>query len=205
MRRNHPRPVNGREDKRKLAARIGAWWDAVVAGDTDEPHPVHGYGVSVSLAGEKLTLAGEVSSRRERDELLEEARRRIGHGFRQVGSSRLRVDEHPEKPGLLDQTLIAAFPDSSTAVLASRFVMEHSRVTPMQEAIIDRTNLGKLHQLLPEEYVEDATGRIERGETVLVLRVDETEVFKVRGLLEEDTRSTWTVTTPPELASGGKR
>jgi len=78
-------------------------------------------------------------------------------------------------------------------------------VTPKEMAIIDRTNLGKLRGILPEDYLEDATKRIERREAVLVLRVDETEVFKVRGLLEEDTRSTWTVTTPPQLASGGKR
>ena len=115
------------------------------------------------------------------------------------------MDRHPEKPGLLDQTLIAAFRDNSTAVLASKFVMDHSRVTPKLLAIIDRTNLDRLRELLPNDYLEDATKRIERGKAVLILRVDETEVFKVRGLLEEDTRSTWTVTTPPELASGGKR
>jgi hypothetical protein len=205
MRRTKARPVNRRGEKGDRAARIGAWWDAVVAGATDEPHPVHGYGVSARLTGEKLVLAGEVGSRRERSELLKEARTRIGHGFRQVDSSRLRVDEHPEKPGLLDQTLIATFPDSSTAALASKFVMEHSRVTPKEMAIIDRTNLGKLRGILPRDYLEDATKRIERREAVLVLRVDETEVFKVRGLLEEDTRSTWTVTTPPQLASGSKR
>ena len=66
MRRSNRRPVDRRDEKGELAARIGAWWDAVVAGDTDEPHPVHGYGVSARLTGDKLVLAGEMDNRGER-------------------------------------------------------------------------------------------------------------------------------------------
>jgi hypothetical protein len=36
---------------------------------------------------------------------------------------------------------------------------------------------------------------------VLVMRVDETDAFTVRGLIEEETRCHWTLATPPEVAA----
>ena len=53
---------------------------------------------------------------------------------------------------------------------------------------------------MPADYLDDARKHLERGAALLIMRVDETLAFRVRGLLEEDTRSQWTVATPPELS-----
>jgi hypothetical protein len=39
----------------------------------------------------------------------------------------------------------------------------------------------------------------------LILTIDETEAFRVRELLEEDTRSEWTIATPPQLLAASRR
>jgi hypothetical protein len=50
---------------------------------------------------------------------------------------------------------------------------------------------------VPEDFVSKVEKAFTDGEAVLVARVDETEAFKVREMLAEDTRSRWTVATPP--------
>ncbi|TMC84568.1 MAG: hypothetical protein E6J06_06430 [Chloroflexi bacterium] len=198
MRRSQARP---REGDRSWIAH---WWNAVLAGETDEPHPVFGDRVSVRVAGGRLVISGQLDRREDRDELLREARSRVGHGIQEVDTSHLTVVENHETRGLLDQTLIAAFPDRETAELARKFVVERSRVTPKQQAIVDHRNAGDLRKMLPEGFVEDARRRVERGDALVVLRVDETEAFQVREILEEDTRSSWTIATPPSLIAAGR-
>ena len=116
--------------------------------------------------------------------------------------SHLVVAPRLERPGLLEQTIIASFTDRATAELARKFVLEHGRVVPVQEAIIDRTNGERLRRLVPREHIDDVRRRLARGEAVLVMRVDEIAAFTVRGLLEEETRSHWSLAVPPEAPSG---
>lgn len=183
--------------------RVSAWWDAVLAGDEDEPHPILGERISVRVAGERLKISGRLDRREDRDELLEQARAHVGRGIRHVDVSGLKVAERHEKPALLDQTLVASFRDRATAELARAFVLERSRVTPKGEAVIDRERASKLRNLLPADFVEDAKRRLDRGDALLILRVDETDAFKLRAQLDEDTRSRWTIATPPEVATRG--
>jgi hypothetical protein len=42
---------------------------------------------------------------------------------------------------------------------------------------------------------------LDAGNGVLIIRVDEAEAFEARDLLDEDTRSLWTMATPPVPAS----
>ena len=176
----------------------------MLAGESDEPHPIFGERISVRVAGERLVISGELERDQDRDALLQQARARIGHGIRELDAARLRVAHGHERPGLLDQTLVAAFPDRETADLARKLVLEHSRVTPKSESVIDGTNTGYLRKMLPEEFLEDLRRRVERGDVLVVLRVDETEAFRVRELLDEDTRSSWTIAAPPTLIAPGK-
>ena len=182
--------------------RIAAWWNAVLAGETDEPHPIHGGHISVRLHRDRLELRGVLDRREDRAELVRQARSRIGKGVREVDVSRLVVAPRLERPGLLEQTIVASFTDRATAELGRKFVLEHDRVAPTREAIIDRTNAGRLRSLLPREHVEDVQRRIDLGEAVLVMRVDEIAAFTLRGLLEEETRSRWSLAIPPEAAGG---
>ena len=179
--------------------RITGWWDAVLAGETDKPHPIHGERVKVRLKRDSLELSGILDHAKDRDQLVRQARSRIGKGIRKVDVEHLVVAPRLERPGVLDQTIVASYSDRATAELARKFVIEHSRLTPKHEAIVDHTNAGQLPNLLPEEYVDDVRRRMDRGEAVLVIRVDETAAFTVRGLLEEETRCHWTLATPPEV------
>jgi hypothetical protein len=173
----------------------------VLAGETDEPHPIHGARVKVRLRGDSLELSGVLDHAKDRDQLVRQARSRIGKGVSKVDVEHLVVAPRLERPGVLDQTIIASYSDRATAQLARNFVVEHSRVAPKHEAIVDHGNSGQLRDLVSGEYVDDVRKRIDRGEAVLVIRVDETAAFTVRGLLEEETRSHWTLAMPPEVAA----
>jgi hypothetical protein len=50
--------------------RIAAWWDAVLAGEPDEPHPILGEHVSVRLDRDRLELRGTLERREDRQELV---------------------------------------------------------------------------------------------------------------------------------------
>lgn len=151
------------------------------------------------MHGGRISLSGELESIADREELVRQARQRVGHGIDQVDVSGLRVVRRDEKPGILEQTLISAFPGREAAAFAREFVLKHSRVVPMQSDIVDGGSAERLRALLPEDVARDTGKALESGHALLVLRVDETEAFKVRELLQEDTRSAWTVVMPPRV------
>jgi hypothetical protein len=134
-----------------------------------------------------MRLAGAVESREERDELLHQARDRIRHGIDGVDAKDLIVVDRKETPGILNQALIAAFHSREVAELARVFVPERSRVVPRRHEILDRDHTDKAGRLIPN-FIPDAMRALEAGQAILVLQVDETEVFNVREVLEEETR-----------------
>jgi hypothetical protein len=181
-------------------ALIDAWWAALLAGDVDNPHPVYG-DLRAELDGGRLRLSGELDSDSDRNDLVLQARERIGHGIDRLDVSHLKVEARPEKPGILHQTLISAFPNLAAAEFGRAFVLKHSRVAPLRDEIIDSTQADRLPELLPEEFNRDASKALDEGGALLILEVDETAAFRVRELLEEDTRSDWTIALPPQLAA----
>ncbi len=183
------------------ASLVDAWWASVLAGDVYNSHPIH-RDVKVRLHGGRLRLSGELESIEDRDELVGQARERIGHGIDQVDVSSLKVVSREEKPGILEQTLISAFPGREAAEYAREFVLKHSRVVPRQSDIVDAGRGEMLHRLLPDDFARDTGKALDSGHALLVLRVDETEAFKVRELLDEDTRSEWTVAMPARRIEG---
>ena len=90
-------------------------------------------------------------------------------------------------------------PQAPVNEFARAFVLKHSRVAPLQDEIVDSAHADRLRALLPEEFIDDAGRALDSGEALLILRVDETAAFRVRELLEEDTRSQWTIAVPPQL------
>jgi hypothetical protein len=180
-------------------AVVDAWWSSILAGNIYEPHPVHGPSVKVHLDGGRLRLSGELESARDRKELIAQARSRIGHGIDRVDSSDLAIARRDEEPGILDQTLISAFPNRAAAEYARDFVITHSRIEPEHHDIVVNDEDDHLHELLPENFIAKARKWLDAGHALLVLRVDETAAHRVRELLEEDTRSQWTVAAPPTL------
>jgi hypothetical protein len=185
-------------------ALVDAWWAAVLAGDVDEPHPVYG-SLRAHLDSGRLRLSGELETEADRKELVSAARERCGRGIDSVDVSRLTVDRNRDKPGILSQTLISAFSNREAAEFARAFVLKHSRIAPFRDEIVDSTHAGRLRPLLPQGFIEDACKALDSGKALLILRVDETATFRVRELLEEETRSEWTVAVPPQLNELGAR
>ncbi len=195
--RGRTAPVTG-SPRANSASLIDAWWATVLAGDVSEPHPVFG-DVKVQLHGSRLRLSGELESDAERNDLADQARQRIGHGIDGVDVSGLKITSRKEKAGILEQTLGSAFPSRDAAEFARDFVIKHSRVVPKQSEIVDGHH-ADIRKLVPADFARAARRALDSGQALLILTVDETEAFRVRELLEEDTRSAWTVAAPPQLS-----
>lgn len=176
------------------------WWKQVLAGAVATTHPVFGDELKVKLSEGRLVLSGEVPTKRDRDRLVREARERMGNGLQEYDAKGLRVRPKGEKRGLLGQTIAAAYPHRDTAELALQYFLEHTGTRPIRAEIVDRH--AKLERLLPPELIDDARKQHSRGLTLLVVEVDETEAFRARALLEEDTRSVWTAAAPPRALAG---
>ena len=176
----------------------------MLAGDVSEPHPIFG-DVKVQLHGSRLRLSGELESDAERTALVDQARQRIGHGIDGVDVSGLKVKSRKEKAGILEQTLGSAFPSRDAAEFARDFVIKHSRVVPKHSEIVDGNHPDILRKHVPADFARAARRALDSGQALLILTVDETEAFRVRELLEEDTRSEWTVAAPPQLSARTKR
>ena len=194
--------VQAVEPEGASALPADAWWASVLAGNVYEPHPIHGPAVKVRLDGNRLRLAGELESEEDRTELIRQARERIGHGIDSLDTSDLTLAKRDEQPGILDQTLMSAFPNREAAEYAHAFVIKHSRVVPKQHHIMDSDHPDEFADQVAEDFIPVARKALDKGKALLVLQVDETEAFRVRELLEEETRSEWTIATPPTLSKG---
>jgi hypothetical protein len=183
---------------------IDAWWNAVLAGGVDEPHPVHADDLKVSIRHGALRLLGTLPTEDDKNELLTRGRDFVGHGIDRIDARRLKVAKPKEKPGILEQTLIATFRNRAVAELARKYLVEIRRLKAKQLEILGRGQEDEARRLVPEGFVSDIGKALGAGQAVLVVRVDETEAFKVREMLAEDTRSRQTVATPP-VAVAGKR
>ena len=181
--------------------QVRTWWADVLAGLVDEPHPTHGADVDVAFKGGTLRMSGELPTEEDRRQLLEEAREYVGRGIDDVDARQLRVTKRREKPGILDQTLIAAFADRDVAEFARRYLVESRRIKAKHVEILDATQEGRARRLLPDGFMSDVRKAFDMRRAVLILCVDEAAAFRVRELLAEETRSLWTVATPPTPAS----
>ena len=144
-------------------------------------------------------LKGNAKAKLAIDVFVHQARHWIGRGIDSVDTSGLTFASRKEKPGILEQTLISAFPSRAAAEFARDFVIKHSRVVPKQSDIVEPHHSDELRVLVPEDFVAQASKALDGGHALLILRVDETQAFRVRELLDEDTRSEWTLTAPPQL------
>lgn len=193
--------MKGLQPPEGSARRVRTWWAAILAGLVDEPHPIHGADVDVAFNGGTLRLSGELPTEAERKQLLDEAREYVGHGIDAFDAKRLKVTKSREKPGILDQTLIAAFADRDVAEFARRYLVDSRRIKAKQVEILDARQEARAQQLLPGDFMKEAHKAFDAGQAILLVRVDETSAFRVRELLAQETRSLWTVATPPTPAT----
>jgi hypothetical protein len=176
---------------------IDAWWNAVLAGGVDEPHPVHGDDLKVSIRHGTLRLVGTLPTEEDKAELLERGRDFVGHGIDRLDAKHLKVVKRKDEPGILEQTLIAAFRNRDVAELARDYLVGIRRLKAKQLEIVDSGQEDKVRRIVPAEFIDNVQRALKTGNAVLLVRVDEIDAFKVREMLSEDTRSRWTVAAPP--------
>ena len=155
------------------------------------------------LARPKFAQALPLQRRQRVLEILRSAARkekqRAGRGLDDVDASRLRVKRRDDARGILDQTLVAAFANPELAEHALDFIREHSRVELKESAVVKSDRDPMLDRI--GEFAADARKALALGNGILTLRVDEADAFEARELLDEDTRSRWTMTMPPRPAA----
>lgn len=176
-----------------LGARTTAWWVGLLAGQMDQPHPVHGEDVRATVKDGVLTLKGTLPSQAELDRFLAEAEGFKGRGVTDV-KSELAVAEAQDEPGVLVQTLIAVFGAPEEANFAAHYLEGHM---PDQPSIV-QIEPGQAVPELPHGFREQADSALREGKTLLLVTVDETAAFSARQMLEEDLRSLWMVAIPPQ-------
>ena len=182
-----------------VAGEIALWWTKVLLGQTGQPHPILGDALRVRLRNGVLHLSGELATEEERRRVIREARQYVGRGLDDVDASRLRVKRRDDARGILDQTLVAAFANPELAEHALDFIREHSRVELKESAVVKSDRDPMLDRI--GEFAADARKALALGNGILTLRVDEADAFEARELLDEDTRSRWTMTMPPRPAA----
>jgi hypothetical protein len=175
---------------------VQEWWVDLMAGAADRPHPAFGERIRAKLRDGVLRLSGEVASQKDRQAVIQEAAQFVGNGVDDVDARRLRVARRDDKPGLLEQRIIATFGNRKLAEFARAFLSEHGHLEPRAVEIIDPDHPDRAR--LAGDFEPDVRRALEAGRSVLILRADETEAFELRELLDEETRSLWTVAMPPE-------
>ena len=97
------------------------------------------------------------------------------------------------------------FESPDAAAFAQSYLTEHVHVHPERLAVFDASApdaAARIAASLPAAYHDDAQQALAAGRSVLIVTVDETEAFKTRELLDEETRSLKTVVVPPAAAPG---
>jgi len=172
-----------------------------MAGAADRPHPAYGDKISAKLRGGLLQISGEVSSQRDRRALIQEAAQLVGRGVDDVDARRLRVARRDDKPGLYEQRIIAAYGNGKLAEFARAFLGEHGHLRAKPVEILDPDHPERAR--FAGDFEPEVKRALEAGQAVLMLSVDEMDAFEIRELLDEETRSLWTVAMPPQPV--GKR
>jgi hypothetical protein len=182
---------------------VREWWRSVLTGQTAAPHPIFGADLNAKIDGETLIVSGTVTSEDHHRELLSETARLKAAGIDEVRDEVEVVPDSAGKPGLLTQTLVGTFENAELARVALDYLKAEVEVRKQELCLIDpRADEARslLRAHLPQDYWKDAEKAIDDGHALLIVSVDETEAFKAREVLDEDTRTLETLVLPPEPA-----
>lgn len=185
------------ESHEVVTDRTRAWWTTVLAGQVEQAHPVFGTHISAKVEDGVLEVTGTVPSAADEQEVRHEVERLRGKGVRDIRIELSVEPESSDEKGLLVQQLVAMFESDEQAGFARGYLESHAHVDPGSMTVIGG-EAGQARRLLPEPYWEDAQRALEAGRSLLVVTVDETEAFRARELLDEETSSLETIVLPPE-------
>jgi hypothetical protein len=190
------------ESQEILQARTQAWWLTVLAGQVTDTHPVQGTRLKARMEGNTLVLSGTVSSEADSREIEAEVEHLRAQGVMEVRNELKVAEEEQDQKGLLTQTLLATFATAEQAGFAEGYLEGHAHIRPgLVKVIGPETGAAgpeALHAILPQPYWQDAEAALAAQRALLIATVDETDAFKTRELLDEETPSLETVVLPPE-------
>jgi hypothetical protein len=188
-----------------LRDRTRAWWMAVIAGQVDQSHPTLGTDVKARVKGDTLIISGQVPSTSDRREIAREVEHLKRHGINHIRNELKVVKEQSADM----QTLLGVFDSEERAGFAAGYLEGHAQLTPAVLQVIapqvPADARSALRALLPQDCWQDAEGALKAGRSLLILIVDETDAFKARVLLDEETRSLRTLVLPPEPARAAEQ
>ena len=195
-------PPTGEEESLEiLRDRTRAWWLSALAGQVEASHPIYGTKIKTTIKEGVLTLSGTVTSEEGHREILSETDQLKQLGVSQIVDELEVVPENSDRKGLLVQTLIGVFDNKDQAGFAQGYLEGHAHVTPdvAKVVVLDgEVERATLRAIVPASWIEDAQKALDAGRALLVVTVDETEAFKTRELLDEETNSLRTLVLPPE-------
>ena len=187
--------------------QLRAWWTSVLVGKVDQPYPDRRMNLSASLEGDVLVISGTAPSSDDRLDLETQVKPFVGHEIAAVRNDVTVLSEERGDAGVLVQTLIGTFESAAQARFAGDILQNQAKVRPSFLTVLapgenDRSDrdIAALRKLLTDDYWRDVQDAIAENHAVLIVTVDETEVFHVREILDEETRSLQTVVLPPDPA-----
>ena len=181
---------------------IEAWWLSVLEGGVIQAHPIY-VGLRAHVANGVLVITGTVPTTEARGEVVQVARRVCATAVRDIQDKITVRPDDDGQAGLLMQTVIAIFSDGSQADFAMQYIEGRPDVMAESLQLIVQSDANvSWEQAVPEEYRHTVGKALAAGHAVVVSTVDETRAFRLRELLEEETKSIETLVSPPVARSG---
>ena len=184
------------------------WWLAVLEGKDESGHPIFGKAIETRVDGGTLFVTGTVPTEEARRQVEAEIGRLRSQGISDVDTNLEVGTESDEELGVLLQTLVAIFQNTDQANLAASRLREgavfHSPTVQVLNTP-DAAVPSGVATTMPAAVADEVREQLDEGHAVLVATVDETEAFKARQLLDEDTRSLKTLVLPPRATPGAER
>lgn len=187
--------------RRAVRDRVRAWWGEALHGRADSAHPTYGPTISARIDGDTLIVNGTVPREADLRQLADEVRRLKGRGVKRVRNQLRLAPTEIEVRGLYVQTLLAMYATESQAAYAEGYFEGAAIFTSKVVRLLKPGAVAALRASVPSEHWSGGEAALSAGHCILLVTVDETDAFRARELLEEDTRSLLTLALPPEPTS----
>jgi hypothetical protein len=186
-------PAPNGEAPGPMQERVRSWWLDVLTGQRATDHPIFGNDIHARVLGSSVEVTGHVDSDQALAQLESEMQALRSVGVEAV-DFRVRVRAAPEECGLLEQSILGFFRTLEQAELARRMLAGVTDIHPL-DAEIMAENTGAI-EAVPPEWRKRVERELRKAPFVLLLALDEVDVFRAKALLEE-TKSAQILTLPP--------
>jgi hypothetical protein len=194
-----------RQEKREIIhSPIDAWWLSVLAGSSAGSHPVMNE-IKARMDGDTVVLSGTVAAERDRDDVEREVR---GLQSPLITGVRNEIEVKPtntEQPGLTTQVVMAFYATAEQAEFAREYLETLDRRTMIDLELAADPSDPSWRALVPPDFHEDVEQALLGERVALIAKADETDAFKLREIIDEETRSLATLVAPPQAVETRRR